>query len=559
MLVFIFCPLLLLAPVLQGVWDFRTQFRFEAAVLFTGGFWLFRETMSGRPPAFLYEKRGFPLLCALGFSFVSSRLSPVSGLIAPEWWNFLTGVFILALATTLTPAERKNADLALRAAAWFIVLLNFYQAYVVAVRYAGDPASPLPAALTCLTASLPNANTLALFAIMLIPLAVVWRDFFLLGALVIVLIGTLSIAAVIGLLAAACFYAADNVKLADFKKNWRLFAVIAVVAAAAISQLELASVSDRLLWWGSAFRMFLDRPLLGFGPGAFTYVYPAFHQPDAARLAATYVHNYYLEFLAENGLIASVFWGWAVLTRLKSIKGLKKYALIACLVHSGADFGLAVPAIFFIFCYLLSEPRSFGPVTSDLNTGRKSTVEVGGPKGLGEPRSFGPGTTDKYTGRKSIALAGDPKGLGEPSPSSPGAVRPEKKTVVALAALGLACFAALSGIFASRLKLESLHTLAQDALQRGDYSKAEAEYQEAERLAPENPRVPGLLGRIRIREGAEKKDKGRFFSAAVDLERAVLLDPYNAGAWTDLKRLYGAAGEPRLLEGLQKRKAEVFK
>ena len=515
---------MLLAPVLQGIWDLRTQFLFEAAVLLTGGLWLYRETISGRPPAFLSDKRSVPLLCALGFSFLSYRLSPVSGLIAPEWWNYLTGIFILALASALTPSERKNADLALRAAAWFVVLLNFYQAYLVAVKYAGDPASPLPAALTCLTASLSNANTLGLFAILLIPLAVAWRDFFLLGALLIVLIGTLSIAAVLGLLAGACFYAADNVRIVDLKKNWRLFAVVAAVAAVAVSQLESASVSDRLLWWGSALRMFLDRPLLGFGAGAFTYVYPAFHHPAAARLAAIYVHNYYLEFLAENGLIASVFWGWAVVSRLKDIKGLKKYALIAGLVHSLADFGLAVPAIFFIFCYLLSEPSSFGPVTSDSDTGRKSA-----------------------------GLAGEPKGLGEPCP------RTEKRTATALGALGLACFAALCAVFFSRQKLERLHTRALDALNGGDYSGAEAAYEEAGRLCPENPLVPGLLGRVRIREGYEKKDKGIYFSAAADLERAVLLDPYNDGAWTDLKRLYEAAGERRLLEGLQKRRAEVFR
>ena len=500
MLAYILFPLLLLAPVLQGVWDFRTQFIFEAAVILTGGFWLFREVVSGRPPAFLSDKRSIPLLCALGFSFLASRLSPVNALIAPEWWNFLTGIFILTLASALTPAERKKTDLALRLAAWFIVLLSFYQGYFIVIKNAAE-STYLPLALTRLTASLTNANVLALFIIMLIPLAAVWRDLFLLAALIIVLIGTMSVAAVLGLLVSACFYAADNVKIIDFKKNWWLFAVLAVVAAAAISLLELGSVSDRLLWWGSALRMFFDRPLLGFGQGAFTYVYPAFHHPDAARLAAIYVHNYYLEFLAENGLIASVFWGWAVVSRLKGIKGLKKYALIACLAHSFADFGLAMPAIFFIFCYLLSDPLQ---------------------------------------------------------PAAP-AVPPERKNAVAVAALGLACFMVLCGVFSSQRKLERLHSRALDALQGGDYSKAEAAYEEAGRLAPKNPIIPGLLGRIRIREGFEKKDKSLFFSAAADLERAVLLDPYNDGAWMDLKRLYEAAGEGRLLEGLKKRRAEVFR
>ena len=143
---FIFCPLLLLAPVLQGVWDFQVQFILEAAVFLTGGFWLFREVMSGRPPAFLSDKRNIPLICTLGFSFLASRLSPISALIAPEWWNFLTGIFILALGSALTPAERRSADLALRLAAWFIVLLSCYQGYLIVVRSAATPAAPLSCA-----------------------------------------------------------------------------------------------------------------------------------------------------------------------------------------------------------------------------------------------------------------------------------------------------------------------------------------------------------------------------------------------------------------------------
>lgn len=502
LLVLILFPFLLLAPVLQGIWGLGTQFLLEAAVFLTGGFWFLREIRAGRLPSFISDRGNIPLLFALIFSLLASRLSPVSALIAPEWWNFLTGIFILALASSLTTSERKSADLALRLAAWFIVLLSFYQGYVIVVNGVGDS--------THLTASLTNANALALFAVMVLPLTVLWRDFFLLAALVVVLIWTMSVAAVLGLLVGACFYAADNVKRVDLKKNWWVFAVLGAVAAAAVSQLELRSVSDRLLWWGSALRMFSDRPLLGFGQGAFTYIYPAFHHPDAARLASIYAHNYYLEFLAENGLPAFLFWGWAVLARLKGIKGLKKYALIAVLAHSFADFGLAVPANFFIFCYLLAEPGGFA---------------VRLPGSVVAFRSLG-----GWSGK-----------------------------TLAAAALGVLLAAHLSGVVSRKMSLDRLQGSAVKACAGGDYSAAEKFLVEASEIEPDNPLVPQMLGQVLLRAGLEKNNRPALFRAAVSFERALSLNPYDAASYRDLGRLYAAAGERKMAEDLLKRKREVFR
>ena len=491
MLVFIFCSFLLIAPALQGVWDFRAQFIFEAAVFLTGGFWLFREVVSGRPPAFLSDKKNIPLLCAAFFSLLAAALSPVRALVMPEWWTFAAGLFMLGLGGSLKDGDLRRTDLALRISAWLIALLSLYQAFILK---SSD-----------ISASLANPNALALFILMLLPLAIKWRDLFLLVALIIVLFWTQSAAALLALLVTAGFYARDNMKAADLKKNWGLLIVLAAVAAVAILQLEPRSFLDRLGWWRAALGMFADRPALGFGPGAFAYVYPAYHNPGTAGVATIYVHNYYLEFLAENGFFAFFFWAWAAALRLKEIGGLKKYALIAALVHSVADFGLAVPANFFVFCYLLIEP---GP----------QEAAVAAPKAL-----------------------------------------PEKTTAVVLAALGLACFMVLCGVFSSQLKLSKLHTRALDAFYAGDYAKAEASLLAAARRAPANPFVPGLLGQVRMRSGSGEKDAGSLFPAAVDLERAIILYPYNPGAWRDLERLYSVSGELRLLEGLKKRKTGVFK
>ncbi len=489
MLVFILCSILMLAPALQGVWDFRVQFLFEAAVFMTGGFWLFRESISGRPPAFLTDKTNIPLLCAAFFSLLSALLSPVRALVMPEWWTFAAGLCILVLGNSLKVRDLRLTDFALRISAWLIVLLSLYQAVILK---SSD-----------ISASLANPNSLALFVLMVLPLAIKWKDLFLLGAAIIILVWTQSAAALLALLVAAGFYAKDNMKAADLKKNWWLLIVLASVTALAVSQLELRSFFDRMGWWRAALGMCADRPALGYGPGSFAYVYPAYHSHSAAGVATTYVHNYYLEFLAENGVLSFLFWAWAVAFRLKAVRGLKKYALIAALVHSVVDFGLAVPANFFIFCYLLSEPKPL-----------ESAVPV---------------------------------------------VRTGNKLPIVLIALGLACFIVLCGVFSSQLKLERLRVRALSDLYAGDYPRAEAALKEAARIAPDNPLVPGMLGQIRMRAGFAEKDRNILFSAAVELERALILNPYNAAAWRDLERLYAGTGERKLLEGIRKRKEKVFK
>ena len=82
----------------------------------------------------------------------------------------------------------------------------------------------------------------------------------------------------------------------------------------------------------------------------------AFQAAGAYKEHAIYAHNYYLEFLAENGLPAALAWFWLLFAAARARTGLVKYSVIAALVHSILDFGLSVPANFWIFCLLLSSP-----------------------------------------------------------------------------------------------------------------------------------------------------------------------------------------------------------
>lgn|GEM_PF-4885839 len=106
------------------------------------------------------------------------------------------------------------------------------------------------------------------------------------------------------LLAAALFSLVSSVlgpvRPLVFQEWWNFAAGLFVLALAGV---EPRSVSDRLDWWTAAWRMVSDRPFLGFGAGSFAFVYPEYR--GGPGLSAVYAHNYYLEFLAENGVLSA--------------------------------------------------------------------------------------------------------------------------------------------------------------------------------------------------------------------------------------------------------------
>jgi O-antigen ligase len=114
-------------------------------------------------------------------------------------------------------------------------------------------------------------------------------------------------------------------------------------------------------------RMFMARPILGWGLGVFPDVFPSFRS-FYITLSINGAHNDYLQLLAETGLLGFSIAGLLVVTTYR--KGLAKLrsgalgtrsgAALACLmaitgilVHSFFDFNLEIPANavwFFVLC-----------------------------------------------------------------------------------------------------------------------------------------------------------------------------------------------------------------
>lgn len=419
----------------------------------------------------------------LALTFYSMLTSPVRALVWPEWGNLAAGFLIFIFSGFLSPDERKKTDGALRIAAWGTAVLAVIQALVLKTPQ--------------IAASLANPNALALFVVMLLPLAVSWKDWWLAGTLLVILIWTQSAGAAMALIAAAGFYMHRTIRAAEFKKNLPLFILLAAAIILAFSRVPSQSFVHRLLWWKSAMLIFLSRPFFGFGHAAFTFVYPAYRVTMPGDMGSIYAHSYYLEFLAENGLVCAALWFGLLVYAVKQKAGLAKYSLIGALTHCVIDFGLSVPANFWIFCYLAAPEEH----------------------------------------RSTEAQA--------------GSWQPSFAFVALLAAAWLnLCFT-----HNRALRAQVAGVACYDG---GDFTAAENKFKEA--LEIENGPAPlEALGEIEYRQARETNDKGTLFSAAVFFERALILNPYSAPAYRNLAAVYRVAGEDRLLKGLEERKKRFFK
>jgi O-antigen ligase len=114
-------------------------------------------------------------------------------------------------------------------------------------------------------------------------------------------------------------------------------------------------------------RMFLKKPILGWGLGTFPVVYPQF-RTFYTNFFVNEAHNDYLQLLVEMGLLGFATMLWFVLTLfVRATKKIGNWAgdisgavTLACvlglsgiLVHSAVDFNLQVPAnaaLFFVLC-----------------------------------------------------------------------------------------------------------------------------------------------------------------------------------------------------------------
>ena len=121
---------------------------------------------------------------------------------------------------------------------------------------------------------------------------------------------------IIGLLvvlaAAFLIYNMDDI-LKRFEKNEQVSSDNLTEHVESISNISTdASNLERINRWKSAFRMFNERPVLGFGPGTYMFLYAPFQKPHEKTIISTNggdmgnAHSEYIGPLAESGLIGGL-------------------------------------------------------------------------------------------------------------------------------------------------------------------------------------------------------------------------------------------------------------
>lgn len=327
-------PLLVALPaaaglLLRGSWDLWAQTLVHAAAAAGTAAWLCACIAGGYLP--LPSRRNLAWTGSLAaLSAASLWASPVRGLARPEWYNLLNALWIFPVMTAVSKDQRLRVDQAVRAAAWVLVALAFYQ------RFGHGEDRP--------AAALVNQNVYAGAILMLLPLAVELGDKALAAGLLVNLWWTRSVGAWLGLFAAVLL-----TRRRGGPAVWAASAGGLVCLVLIYDKFQSPEVLDRWDWWKAAGAMILDRPLLGYGPGAFAAVLPGYR--EGGGLGTGYAHQYYLQTAAELGLPFAAVWLAGLWSLLRRGRSHKRFGALAVLVHSLWDWTLSMPANLWLFCY----------------------------------------------------------------------------------------------------------------------------------------------------------------------------------------------------------------
>ncbi len=343
--------LVALGPLLRGCWDLWTQSLLF--ILVAAGFsaWLILRIIVGYVP--MPSNRVLAWSAGLAvLSGVAAYMSPVSSYSIPAWRAMLLGLWIFPALDVVSKDERAVIDQAIRASAWVLVLLAFYQKF-----HDHTPRPP---------STFLNQNIFAGTILMLLPLAVQKEDWPLSAGLLCGLWWSKSVGAWLGL-GGALLLARGRAGTPAA----RLGAGIGLVCLIMIySKLQGPEVLHRWQWWTAAWRLALRHPLLGWGPGSFAYAATVAQRPGS-DLSSIYAHQYFLETAAECGLPYLLLWAAGMAHLLHKGGEHKRFGVVAILIQSCFDYALSIPAAFWIFCYFVASSGSQTARGVNVPRGRK--------------------------------------------------------------------------------------------------------------------------------------------------------------------------------------------
>lgn len=129
----------------------------------------------------------------------------------------------------------------------------------------------------------------------------------------------------------------------------------------------LGDIDGRIAAWEMTLAAIAERPLLGYGHGAYQELFFLFHDPELGRIGVfDHAHNDYLQLAAELGLPAAaamllallLLWGLCLRGAVKRRRR-RLYPLVATAaavlvaLHAVTDFSLLMPAVALTFAAIL--------------------------------------------------------------------------------------------------------------------------------------------------------------------------------------------------------------
>lgn len=320
-----------IAMIFYGFWNIKIYLILNSIVFITFILLLFH----------IYKKKYFLLtdgyqyfFAAVGVSLLSFSLTPLRNLISAEYINFLSGFIIFFITINIQDNDRD-----IKYFYPFLLIIVIVSVYNL---ISGDD----------VIATFRNSNTLAFFSILIIGMLLEKRKYYAAVIFFCVLISTRSIAGMLSVVLVSSYYCFNNRKNIDFKNNKIVLSIVLLLIMFLIFNIDDRSISDRLNWWRSSFDMFRERPLIGWGYSGFTYLISAFSSNGPKSL---YAHNYFIETLAEEGIIFSAVWFYFLFLIIKRSKNFYHYALLSALLQSLFDFGIDTTCGWWFFMYILAE------------------------------------------------------------------------------------------------------------------------------------------------------------------------------------------------------------
>ncbi|MBI4051776.1 MAG: O-antigen ligase family protein, partial [Elusimicrobia bacterium] len=289
MLGFLVVCVAVLSPVLRGSLDLGVQTSVQIFVLSGTLLWLAFRIFSGTVPI---PPSRYLLWIFLLFilSGMSRMLSPIHALSDPSWFNLLLGFWILAVVPLISEEKREWLHRGMPFAGWVLFVVAVYQKFLEHQQF------PYAAFL--------NPNVFAGFILMLLPFFMEKKRWVLSLCLLWALFWTGSKGAWLCLALVLVLYHSGRRGFLFWTGMFLGFFWMVMI----LGDLKSPGVLHRLLWWKAAWGMIQDRPWVGFGPGAYGYIFPAYHHPLPGGISSIYAHNYFLEMFSELGIFFGLMW-----------------------------------------------------------------------------------------------------------------------------------------------------------------------------------------------------------------------------------------------------------